>query len=353
MATVFPLTHFTRAEGGWMFALGSCPGCRCDTVRGKALPLGGNSQGRMKNLRLTELPLLPPSIGEVEGLRFPVCPSCRDESLVQEEEEPAAVGKELPRGEFSASAAVKVLEEVWKAIRRRVPEIPPAVVVLASGTEAVTVPRYGHWAASRWRVAADGEMRGEVLVAGEALAEGPDQVMSTLLHEAAHALAHARGEKDASRQGRYHNLVFKRNAESLGLEVSRRDPHGFCRTVLPPSKRRVRWAAELEQVEALCAWGARPPRPPPRRHSTRAEQNSVGRRVKRARASDVVARGGLEAPGPEEGQVLTGGTRITMLCQCDSRRRIRVVASVAALGEILCGVCQTAFRQDAGQALTS
>ena len=42
---------------------------------------------------------------------------------------------------------------------------------------------------------------------------------AVILHEAAHALAYARGIKDTSRQGRYHNKHFKTCAEQLGLAV--------------------------------------------------------------------------------------------------------------------------------------
>jgi len=48
----------------------------------------------------------------------------------------------------------------------------------------------------------------EVFVGGEGLARGPAEVLGTLLHEAAHALADVRGIKDTSRQGRWHNARF-------------------------------------------------------------------------------------------------------------------------------------------------
>jgi hypothetical protein len=38
----------------------------------------------------------------------------------------------------------------------------------------------------------------ELFVTGECLAEGPRQTLQTMLHEAVHALAHARGVKDTS-----------------------------------------------------------------------------------------------------------------------------------------------------------
>ncbi len=47
----------------------------------------------------------------------------------------------------------------------------------------------------------------------------PARVLQTMLHEAAHALAHVRGIKDTSRSGnRYHNSAFAELAEELGLK---------------------------------------------------------------------------------------------------------------------------------------
>jgi hypothetical protein len=47
--------------------------------------------------------------------------------------------------------------------------------------------------------------RPELFIAGECLAEGPRQTLQTMLYEAVHALAHARGVNDTSRGGKYHN----------------------------------------------------------------------------------------------------------------------------------------------------
>ena len=58
--------------------------------------------------------------------------------------------------------------------------------------------------------------RPELFVAGECLAEGPRQTLQTMLHEAVHALAHARGVKDTSRGGKYHN---KREFVALAGEL--------------------------------------------------------------------------------------------------------------------------------------
>jgi hypothetical protein len=51
-----------------------------------------------------------------------------------------------------------------------------------------------------------------------AFAEGATHTLTTILHEATHALAHARGVKDTSRQGKYHNRRFMELAGELDLE---------------------------------------------------------------------------------------------------------------------------------------
>ena len=58
------------------------------------------------------------------------------------------------------------------------------------------------------------------MISGEGLARTPREVLGTLLHEAAHALAAARGITGTSRQGRYHNKKYARLADELGLDVA-------------------------------------------------------------------------------------------------------------------------------------
>ena len=108
--------------------------------------------------------------------------------------------------------------------------MPDAVQVLGSGVERGRLVKLGHWWDGRW--VADGEVRGEVLLAGEALHLPPDQVFEVLLHEAAHGLNAARSVKDTSRGGRYHNARFKLTAEEVGLGVDKMPPYGWAKTVL-------------------------------------------------------------------------------------------------------------------------
>jgi SprT-like family len=140
-----------------------------------------------------------------------------------------------------------VLEATWMEIRRRNPDIPAVVIIIASGTHRKH-PRFGYHAPGRWNVA--GEQRTEIMISGEGLRRSPADVLATLLHEAAHALAHARGIKDTSRQGRYHNKHFKTCAEELGLATDHDDRNGWAASTITP-------AAQAAYTRSSTPW----PRP--------------------------------------------------------------------------------------------
>ena len=138
----------------------------------------------------------------------------------------------------AASLLVAALEHTWQTIRTRHPQVPEAVLVVASGAEGKRL-NLGHFAPHRWQV--NGTDRHEVLVGGEGLQRGPVEVLGTLLHEAAHGLAQARGIQDTSRQGRYHNRRYATLAGELGLEVASVKPIGWSATTVPgPHRCRLR-----------------------------------------------------------------------------------------------------------------
>lgn len=289
---------------------------------------------------------LPPELVESDVFGHPVCPRCVEEArAAQKDVLPPPPELEV----FESSAVVSVLEYVWREIQTQVPEVPDAVVAMASGTEDVSVARMGHWGASRWRVEG-GEHRGEVFVAGEAFERGGIFVMSVLLHEAAHALADARGLKDTSRQGRYHNQVFRELAEELGLEVSRRDPHGFCETALPSRSRQDRWFEAIRNLETVCRAGSRE-KPPKQGRGATGRKQDAGELAAQVSAPNPSAPVGQATAALNETAFTasvaheseTNGLRVTLACGCSPARKIRVVPSVASLGPIICGVCQRTF----------
>ena len=131
------------------------------------------------------------------------------------------------------SGLVAALEGAWAAIRREHPGVPQAVLITGAGSRPDGRGlRLGHFAAGRWQADQPGAIA-EIFVGGEGLARGATRVLATLLHEAAHALAHKRQLKDTSRQGRYHNRRFKDLAEQVGLQVEHHPTLGWSPTTLP------------------------------------------------------------------------------------------------------------------------
>ena len=207
------------------------------------------------------------------------------------------------RGKSSpvASTILKVLEDIWLEIRRWNPEIPAVVIIIASGTDGKH-PRWGHHAPDRWNVA--GEQLAEIMISGEGLRRTAREVIATLLHEAAHALARARGLKDTSRQGRYHNTKFKACAEEVGLAVEHDDQFGWSATTITPATE-LAYAAQLQALtDAMTLW----------RH-------------------------GEAATGPKARR---NTNLIAAICPCG--RSIRVAASTLAEAPITCQACDQDFQ---------
>jgi hypothetical protein len=136
---------------------------------------------------------------------------------------------------FTAAGLVAALEHCWAVIRTRHPEVPAAVIVVASGspTKASDTLKWGHFASLRWQ---HGTHRlPEVLVSGEGLSRTPAEIFTTLLHEATHGLADVRNIQDTSRQGRWHNKRFATLAAELGMDTTRHDKFGYSPCTLRPT----------------------------------------------------------------------------------------------------------------------
>ena len=141
--------------------------------------------------------------------------------------------------ETTGSGLIAALEQTWTDIRGRTPQLPAVVVVTGTGLSSGAVDidaKWGHFGADHWveghpteegqNAALDlsaARRKPELFIAGECLAEGPRQTLQTMLHEAVHALAHARGVKDTSRAGNYHN---KREFVALAGEFGLAWPQG-------------------------------------------------------------------------------------------------------------------------------
>ncbi|GAA1600402.1 hypothetical protein GCM10009789_63290 [Kribbella sancticallisti] len=205
--------------------------------------------------------------------------------------------------EYTTAELVSALETSWAAIRANHTEVPAVVIIVGSGT-ATKHAKYGHFAPTRWQ---HGEQRlAEVLISGEGLKRPVEEVFTTLLHEAAHALADVRDIKDTSRQGRWHNQKFAALAGELGLDATKDPKIGWSPCTLRKETATTYKGAIAELKNALIAY----------RH-------------------------------PE----MTGGpakknNNNAIACACSCPRRIRVAKAVLELGEITCGVCDSTFEPD-------
>ena len=197
---------------------------------------------------------------------------------------------------------VQAIESVWSAIQARHTDVPEVVVTLGSGT-AKKGMKLGHFAADRWLRGEDSVH--ELFVGGEGLQRGAVEVLGTLLHEAAHSAATARGIQDTSRQGRFHNAKFKVIGEEFGLTLEKDATIGWSLTSVPAATA-ASYAAEVAKLEtAIVAY----------------------------RLMDMT-----------DGGRKTNNNGVS--AQCDCGRKIRVSKSTYQEAPILCGKCGSEFTAD-------
>jgi len=152
-----------------------------------------------------------------------------------------AKGKLLPKvTDTPTKAILDAANGALRRIRDLHPEVPNVVLVIGtSSTKAL-----GHFAKESW----DGKAaQHEIMISGEGLAKGAEDVLDTLIHECAHALAHSRDIKDTSRQGRFHNKRFKLVAEEMGLDVDSHPSIGWSLTTLPKATA-IQYRTELAEL---------------------------------------------------------------------------------------------------------
>ena len=258
------------------------------------------------------------------------------------------------------SALVAAVSETWAAIRARHPQVPAVVVTFGSGTLGTTrgQERLGHFAGGRWvpgrapgadedagpgtgdgagsLVEDAGDALAELFVGGEGLRLGAVELLDTLLHEAAHALAHARGIPDTSRQGRYHNARYRKVAIELGLEVAETKTFGWTDTKVPAATRAV-YAAQLDQLRAaLLAW--RRPEADARRVLTPGPGTG--------QLEDGAEPGDQGEDDKDADRRKKNGVVARCACLAPAARQIRLSVPVLALGPIICGICEEPFTVD-------
>ncbi len=139
---------------------------------------------------------------------------------------------------------VVALDEIYLALRKDHPDLPLALVTVEEPHPAVMF-RVACWRPGRF-VTAAGVFEGRIAfgypsphrTVPRLLFTGtPANVLEVLVHESAHALGTARGIRDTSRRGTYHNDRFRELAEELGLVATKSKTGGWNR----PRHRRHCW----------------------------------------------------------------------------------------------------------------
>ena len=244
----------------------------------------------------------------------------------------------------TGSLLVAAFERAWDAIQARNPEVPDVVFVSGGGLTATTrgiAITWGHFGPNHWNTP-DGKAH-ELFVSGESLSREPHETMTTLLHEAAHALSHVRGIKDTSRRNAYHNRKFVAAAEELGLEWPKvTDAEGKEVDAAPDKTRgfsavritdatREEYADTIAQLEAdKIAW-----------------RDLMGLTF----GDDPKAPGGDDGNGGDGEAGTLGGprkprsknTKPKAICKCDDDSAIWVSRKVLEEKRPMCGICRTEY----------
>lgn len=253
----------------------------------------------------------------------------------------------------TGSALISALERTWAAVRRRHPELPDVVVITGTGLRhsgsGNMDAKWGRFGAEQWvqgrpqpAVAStttaghDAKLdlrpnrKPELFVAGECFAEGAEHTLTTILHEAAHALAYVRQVQDTSRQGKYHNRRFLQLAVELGLAwpsgAKAHPVSGFSEVQVTDRVRAV-YADTITDLEAAI-W----------LHLDTFQRPRLAGAGKASVGTDPAGNNGTA-----EGAGGKTFNRAKLVCACYPERSIRVSPKQAARGPILCGACGKEF----------
>jgi predicted Zn-ribbon and HTH transcriptional regulator len=219
------------------------------------------------------------------------------------------------------STLIAALEALWAEIQDRHPGVPDAIIITGSGAQRGGT-RLGHTAHDLW-TDEDGGTLTEIFISGERIADGPQGVLGTMLHEAAHGLNHYRSVKDTSANCRYHNRRFVATAQELGLETAD-EPHpsiGWSFT-----KATADLLATYETASGLKDWYL---------------SIGPGTGHEGGVAGLPVARPPRDPNAPK-----TSGRLVKAVCSCPKPRIVRLSPAVLALGPITCGACGEDFRDE-------
>lgn len=220
----------------------------------------------------------------------------------------------------TGSRIISALESTWREIQQRHPEVPDVVMITGAAAQRGGDAWGYHWA-GRWAHAEAEGRTAELFIAGETLAQGPRWVLCVLLHEGTHALATARGIKDTSDAGRYHNRKFAELASELGLT--------------PPAKpaKRIGLSGVTLGDETAATY------------ADVIDELEAGIVAYRA---DPLAALADEEDGEADDETTTGekrgGQRPPAECGCEPQpRRLRLTRKQLDDGPVICGICKANF----------
>ncbi len=162
---------------------------------------------------------------------------------------PAAPALKAPADLLAVATAAQAAIDAIRANHNGIP--PIALVIGASGKGRA----HGWTAPGAWETK-DGQRVTEIALAGESFSRGGRDTLGTLIHELAHAYAHANKITDTSNHGRYHNGKFREIAESFGIRVEQAGTIGWSATSVP-TPTAVRYAKEIHALDdAITAYRA-------------------------------------------------------------------------------------------------
>ena len=222
-----------------------------------------------------------------------------------------------------SSPLVKAIENVWASIQEVNSDVPDVVVTMGTGNIGWGL-KLGHFAANVWSHG-DSDVH-ELFVGAEGLGRGAAPVLGTLLHEAAHAAAEARGIKDTSRQGRYHNSNFKNIAEEFGIVVEHSATLGWSTTTVPDETQAKYETALLELDACITA------------HRKGFEALLAPAPGEPNKAGGTIRTGSKSKGGRRD-------TGVSVSCQCENPRRLRLARSTFEAGAIVCSNCGEEFAE--------
>ncbi|WP_438297906.1 hypothetical protein [Streptomyces sp. HUAS TT7] len=229
---------------------------------------------------------------------------------------------------------ITALESAWAALRANHPDMPEVVMITGTARQKGG-DRWGHFGADFWAVPANSERASELFIAGELIQQGGRAVMKTLIHEAAHAVAFARGIKDTSGDGnRYHNKRFVALAEELGLKGPAEPipTHGWngCTITDETAATYAEVIAELDAARLPYLNGA---------------YLGAGTGGEDQGDDDSDENGGTAGKPKKKRR---SGRRFAVICQCRTdddkpQRRLQITPKSLEDGPLICGNCREEF----------